>query len=103
MDEKKKTMDRIIEAGTGDKNAYIIVCSSNHGPLPPNGSWEECDSCDRPIRASKLSVEKRKDGFFLVCQACFGLVLACLDAKGGKLEFHGSIRNIEMHSPKKPQ
>lgn len=71
MDEKAQTVDRIVAEDQAGITGYVIVCRRGRFSSHPFAVVDKCDNCDAPIIAAPVSVEKRKDGFFLLCRECF--------------------------------
>lgn len=95
MDEKKKAMDRILNSGDR-KTGYVIVCSNAKEIPKPDAGLANCACCDVSIWAYNVSLDKRKEGFYLLCKECFALLLEKLNKRGTSVRFEGRIRNNQF-------
>jgi hypothetical protein len=94
-EEKIALLDKL--SADKDSTSNIIVCQS--GDYTRNDTrtmTEECFVCDHQITCFKVSAEKKKDGFMLMCRECFAETLRRSNARDEPVKFDGIIRNNEL-------
>lgn len=94
-EEKVALLDKL--AADKDLTAYIIGCA--RGDLTsrdPRTVIEECFVCDHVITCFRVSAERKKKGFILLCKQCLAEIVRRRNSRGQAVRFGGRVRDNKL-------